>query len=235
MTQASTTPAVFSSRRGASAFTLVEILVVIGIIAVLIGILIPVISRANDAAKRTTCMSNMRQLTVAWTEYATHHDGALVGADTSGPGCWVIGGNTRAEIEKGLLFQYCPNALLYHCPADYSDHWRSFSINTYLNGNFTGVPAIRRIDQARRPTQTILFIEEFDVRGVNLNSFVIRNSGNTWVDVPAHFHKVGCTLGFVDDHAEFWIFSDPRTYAATQQQTQAGNADLARFEKGAGY
>lgn len=62
------------SRRG---FTIVELLVVIGIILVLITLLLPVLTGAREASRRAACASNLRQLSQAMFAYATDHDGAL--------------------------------------------------------------------------------------------------------------------------------------------------------------
>ena len=69
---------VFTSRPRARAprgFTLVELLVVIGIIALLIAILLPSLNRARESAKAVQCLSNMRQLALATIQFATENGG----------------------------------------------------------------------------------------------------------------------------------------------------------------
>ena len=69
-------------------FTLIELLVVIAIIAVLMAILIPTLNRAREQGKRATCLSNLKQLQLAWVMYADDFDGKIVNGSAS----WDAGG-----------------------------------------------------------------------------------------------------------------------------------------------
>jgi prepilin-type N-terminal cleavage/methylation domain-containing protein len=217
-------------------FTLVELLVVIGIIALLISILLPSLSRANDAAKRTKCLAQMRELTSAWTAYSYDNKGWLVDPfDRPGSG-WVTSGNSALNISQGVLFPYCPHKAVDHCPADYSDHVRSYSINDYFRGYEGGVPSIDKLARMHHPSNVFVFVEEFDPRGWNLGGFLQTNSGDVWVDYPAVFHHNGSILSFGDCHCEYYVYKDARTARIQANNTSTpNNPDLKWFQQRAGY
>jgi prepilin-type N-terminal cleavage/methylation domain-containing protein/prepilin-type processing-associated H-X9-DG protein len=125
---------VFPSRRARRAFTLIELLVVIAIIAILAGMLLPALSKAKSRAQGIQCMSNLRQLMLAWFQYALDHEDHLVPNEWYvSYGGWVRGimdfnpantDNTNVlyliDPQYARLAPYISTADLYKCPADRS-------------------------------------------------------------------------------------------------------------------
>ncbi len=113
-----------------SAFTLIELLVVISIIAVLAGLLLPVLGKVQDGANSTKCASNLRQIGVAISAYGTDNDGSLPGPlaisqyPVLGAGGSPIEGSMIQKLGKYLGMSETPGAAgtnergnIFICPA----------------------------------------------------------------------------------------------------------------------
>lgn len=118
-------------RRQQRAFTLVELLVAVGILAVLASILLPAVNHVREQARQATCASNMRQLCFAASEYAAANDGwlplpCLVGetfnaatlpVTFSSPGVGVLDLNTGSLVPYLSGSEVARRAIL-NCPSD---------------------------------------------------------------------------------------------------------------------
>lgn len=168
------------SRRG---FSLIELLVVISIIALLIAILLPALSAARDAARGTVCLSQLRQMLLAASTYASDEQGSLpLAFDYNAPGGTLVEwdyetigpGNQR----PGLLWRGRSDTRVHQCPSFEGssitfggDRYTGYNYNTsYLGGfrNFaatTHVPSARLAD-VRDPVNTAAFGDgEIDLGG----------------------------------------------------------------------
>ncbi|MCW5937847.1 MAG: prepilin-type N-terminal cleavage/methylation domain-containing protein [Fimbriimonadaceae bacterium] len=97
-------------------FTLIELLVVIAIIAILAAILFPVFAQAKDAAKKTTCMSNVRQIAFATFMYADSEDDRFPAWAAKSPP--INGGNSNYVPPDVQVSAYTKSREIWCCPRD---------------------------------------------------------------------------------------------------------------------
>ena len=105
------------------AFTLVELLVVIGIIAVLIGILLPTVARAREQARRASCLSNLRQVGMAMRFYAyDNRDQVPLGyrTNTKQFNSMVYSNTAKKFVLFGWLYNggYMKVPSVFFCPSE---------------------------------------------------------------------------------------------------------------------
>lgn len=109
-------------------FTLIEMLVVIGVVAVLIAILVPVVGKARESANRVKCGSNLRQIGTAMIQYAFANDGVLPFTSRNTTGDlhnedWFWWQENRFDqVEQSALAKYMPmnkdHLEVLRCPSD---------------------------------------------------------------------------------------------------------------------
>jgi Tfp pilus assembly protein PilE len=173
------------SRRATGAFTLVELLVVIGVIAVLIGLLLPVLAKARAQANRAVCLSNIRQLGAAILMYCNDNQGHFpTCAYAAGlayayyPDDWIHWQANR-KLEDSAIAKYVGREAnlkrLLHCPSDTSEGRKtspgiapgqgpylfSYGMNDAIGRNHTpyGRWPRSKINQWRSPSRKIVLTE----------------------------------------------------------------------------
>ena len=219
------------------AFTLVELLIVIGIITVLIAVLLPTLRTVRMQAGRTVCSSNLRQIMQATLSYATENDAHLpyanwedtVNATNYYPRGWLfasprkgtwplgLGGQwsilrpPEAGMQTGVLWPYLHNMGVYHCPGDTNgDRSGAQILSTYrMNGAECGYWRAVSSSPGLTLTQIKRAAADTALYWESNESGAGANDGSfdAYNEINPPWHNYGVNVAMLDGHVDFWDFN----------------------------
>ncbi len=207
------------ARRG---FTLIELLVVIAIIAILASILFPVFARAREAARQTSCRSNVKQILSAIQMYTNDYDEVnpiFASLDS--------GGTTVLATWPTAVNAYVKNSQVWKC-ASSTDQQDTLDTNnpaddqvTYgYNWRFLHATALAGV---AKPADTVAIVDQGSYRADPLT--VAGTYGGAW-----YLHNEMANVGFLDGHVKSMKKGFLEKEVAAEDGTTIDPATLNRFE-----
>ena len=248
---ASHVPTFRSRIRNIAAFTLVELLVVIGIIGVLMSLLLPTLAQVRERARETDCRAHLRQLITAFHAFAADHDRTLPGGfyDIDNPAperkCWLMGGNRdwRKAPETGTIFPYVKDPGVYRCPsltgapgtgaAGKTSNGR-FDYSMFLSFAGARLENVRQSARYTRPNGQLVHLPTPVICEENTDHLNTVNTegGHASTDQLGHQHRGGGHYASIDGSVH-WFVEDraANTYSWSSQAPSNNWVQLGADER----
>jgi prepilin-type N-terminal cleavage/methylation domain-containing protein len=232
-------PAALPGRKGrggdcrGGAFTLVELLLVIAIIAILAALLFPALAAVQARSKRVACLDNLKQSALSFQMYTADNDGKLAQnypvVQTEGDS-WVLGNmkvsddsTNKTLIRQGKFYPYASQVALYRCPSDPSrtgnaPRVRSYSMNGWIGSRYmetyprtNGFRTFVRDSElsAAGPSKLWVIIDEHEASIDDAWFLVTMDDSRPFASFPATRHEGSYGLNFADGHTEFYKLREP--------------------------
>lgn len=205
-------------------FTMVELLVVVAVIVVLAALLFPVFGRARENARRTNCMSNLKQISLGFIQYSQDYDERLpltsYGATNIS---WTIG-----------AAPYLTSTQIFRCANDSNAVWQTpaappannyYTTSYLMNAWMAGTNVFTHLASVQSPSCVVLLSESNGVARDHFHPFYWGNSSTaeqvnafmnsaTWDDskketkeFPLTRHLDGFNMAFCDGHVKWMKWS----------------------------
>jgi len=226
-----------SSSAALRGLTFIELLVVIAIMCILVFLFLPNFCRSGRSPA-VACLSNTKQLILAWSLYASDYQGALIANEPyagamAGTNNWIGGimdwsanpQNTNAAfLLTNRLGDYVKSAAAYRCPADNSvsaagPRVRSYAMNAFMSSSSNRVASaswkqFTKMSEIGRPTSMYVMVDEHANSIDDGYFFNDPSQTNVWKNLPAASHNGAACFSFADGHSEIHKWVDRSTKQA---------------------
>ncbi len=219
--------------RSKTAFAKKDIVVVLVCLIFLLINVGAISSGGRRRAKRAVCLTNLRQLTLAWTQYAEDNDSKIVnGAPMGRPGyadpgmgdhrneipwvgrCWAndygSGGQLEPALQKqaiklGAMWPYCKDVKLYRCPSGLAGEMLTYAAMDGANGlrRSGTIQGVHWMKNLEQILEPGERIVFIDEGWVTPDSFAVNFNNANWWDDPPVRHGDGTAQSFADGHSDW--------------------------------
>jgi prepilin-type N-terminal cleavage/methylation domain-containing protein/prepilin-type processing-associated H-X9-DG protein len=193
-------------QRSARGFTLIELLIVIVILAVLSAVLFPVLAQARERVRRASCLSNGRQLGLAFLQYAQDFDEYFPLTEHAGDDfTWTQ-----------TIDPYLRNKQVFRCPSDLSANWSAAvtprKTSYFLNAYMPGTGPYGKLSSVASPANVVYIAESADIntgdhfhptRWGGATNFAWNAARDETTEIALRRHQEGFNAVYADGHSKW--------------------------------